>query len=206
MKLLESFLVPKATGKAFVVRAGQILRLTQPEGPQVIDFDAFSLQDPREALLTSATRRYVGMHVTAGQQLWSGGLRERPMFTIVEDTVDHQLSASGCITHDVTSGRCSQSSRNLRYNTDTPGCQEILAEAIAEFGLGLEYVHDPFNVFMRTGTGANGMMTWEDPFDVKAGDHIDLRAEFDVIAAGSACPGLSSGPGERPYGVEIYEA
>ena len=49
-------------------------------------------------------------------------------------------------------------------------------------------------------------MIWEAPFDVKAGDYIDLSAEFDVIVAGSACPGLSSGPGERPYGVEIYEA
>ena len=205
MRSLESFIVPKATGKAFVVKAGQVLRLTQPEGAQVIDFDAFSLEDPREALLTSVTRRYESSHVTTGHRLWSGGLRERPMFTIVADTVDHQASASGCITHDVVSGRCSQASRTVRYGSDSPGCQEILAKAIAEFGLGIEYVHDPFNVFMRTGIDADGRMIWEDPFDVKAGDYIDLRAEFDVIAAGSACPGLSSGPGERPFGVEIYE-
>lgn len=205
MRLLESCLVPKATGKAFVMKVGQVLRLTQPEGAQVIDFNAFSLEDPREALLTSVTRRYESMHVTTGNQLWSGGLRERPMFTIVADTVDHQVSATGCITHDVASGRCSQSSRVRRYGKDSPGCQEILAHTIAEFGLGVEYVHDPFNIFMRTGTDASEKMIWEDPFDVKAGDYIDLRAEFDVIAAGSACPGLSSGPGQRPFGVEIYE-
>lgn len=205
MNLIESFLVPKATGKAFVVKAGQVLRLTQPEGPQVVDFDAFSLEDPREYLLTSATRRYESSHVTAGHRLWSGGLRERPMFTIVADSIQHEVSPSGAVTHDVVSGRCSQSSRVERYGMDSPGCQEILAQAIAEFGLGLERVHDPFNVFMRTGTDADGRMMWEAPFDVKPGDYIDLRAEFDVIAAGSACPGLSSGPGERPFGVEIYE-
>jgi uncharacterized protein YcgI (DUF1989 family) len=33
MELIESFLVPKAAGPAFVVKAGQVLRLTQPEGP-----------------------------------------------------------------------------------------------------------------------------------------------------------------------------
>ena len=33
MELIESFLVPKAAGTAFVVKAGQVLRLTQPEGP-----------------------------------------------------------------------------------------------------------------------------------------------------------------------------
>ena len=205
MELIDSFLVPKATGKAFVVKAGQVLRLTQPEGPQVIDFDAFSLEDPREYLLTSATRRYESIHVTEGHRLWSGGLRERPMFTIVADSIQHEASASGAVTHDVVSGRCSQSSRIERYGVDSPGCQEILAQAIAEFSLGLERVHDPFNVFMRTGMDANGKMIWEDPFDVKPGDYLDLRAEFDVIAAGSACPGLSSGPGERPFGVEIYE-
>ena len=204
MRLVKDFIVPKATGKAFVVKAGQILRLTQPDGAQVIDFDAFSLVDPRETLLTSVTRRYEGMHVTTGNRLWSGGLRERPMFTIVEDTVEHQASVSGCTTHDVTSGRCSQSSRVRRYRSDSRGCQEILAQAIAEFGLGLEYVHDPFNIFMRTGVGEGEKMIWEEPFDVKAGDYIELQAEFDVIAAGSACPGLSSGPGQRPYGVEIY--
>ena len=95
------------------------------------------------------------------------------MFTIIADSVKHQSSDSGAITHDVVSGRCSQSSRNLRYATDTPGCQEILAEAIAEFGLGLEYVHDPFNIFMRTGINAQGKNFWEDPFDVKPGDYID---------------------------------
>ena len=205
MRLLESFLVPKATGKAFVVKEGQVLRLTQPEGPQVIDFDAFSLEDPREALLTSVTRRYERIHLTTGDRLWSGGLQERPMFTIVEDTVDHQPSASDCVTHDVAGGRCSRSARVQRYGSDSPGCQEILADAIAEFGLGVEYVHDPFNIFMRTGIDSRGKIIWEEPFDVKAGDHIDLRAEFDVIVAGSACPGMSSGPGERPFGVEIYE-
>jgi len=75
MELINSFLVPKATGKAFLVKAGQVLRLTQPEGPQVIYFDAFSLEDPREYLLTSATRRYESIHVTEGHRLWSGGLR-----------------------------------------------------------------------------------------------------------------------------------
>jgi uncharacterized protein YcgI (DUF1989 family) len=204
MNLIESFLVPKATGAGFVVKQGQLLRLTQPEGAQVIDFDAFSEEDPREALLTSATRRRERDHLTTGNQLWTGGIRERPMFTITADTVDHQPSESGAITHDVAGGRCSQAMRRIRYKSDTPGCQEIMAEAAAKFGLGPERIHDPFNIFMRTGTDGNDKSFWEEPFDVKAGDYIDLLAEMDVIVAASACPGLSSGPGERPFGVEIY--
>jgi uncharacterized protein YcgI (DUF1989 family) len=124
----------------------------------------------------------------------------------VADTVDHQVSPAGAVTHDVVSGRCSRSSRVKRYGNDSQGCQEILAQAIAEFGLGPEYVHDPFNIFMRTGIGQDGRMFWEEPFDVKAGDYIELLAAFDVIAACSACPGRSSGPGDRAFGVEIYRA
>ena len=41
---------------------------------------------------------------------------------------------------------------------------------------------------------------------MKAGDHIDLRALMPCIVAVSACPGRSSGPGERALGLEIYEA
>jgi hypothetical protein len=164
-----------------------------------------ALKAPREYLLTSAARRYESIHVTEGHRLWSSGLCKRPMFTILADSVQHEPSASGAVTHDVVSGRCSRSSRIERYGVDSPGCQDILAEAIAAFGVGLERVHDPFNVFMRTGMDANGKMTWENSFDVKPGDYIDLRAEFDVIAAGSACRGLSSGPGERPFGVETYQ-
>ena len=204
MEMIESFLVPKATGKGFVVRKGQLLRLTQPDGPQVIDFDAFNLDDPRETLGSSVTRRRENIHLTTGNSIWTTQPWERQMFTIVADTVDHRASASGGVTHDMVSGRCSRAARMLRYGVDSPGCQEILSEAIEPFGLGVEHVHDPFNIFMRTGIDAEGNLFWESPDDVKAGDYIDLVAEMDVIVAASCCPGLSSGPGERPFGVEIY--
>ena len=61
MDLIESFLIPKATGRAFVVKAGQVLRLTQPEGPQVIDFDAFTRR-PEETLIPAMTRLGIEMH------------------------------------------------------------------------------------------------------------------------------------------------
>ena len=111
MELRESFLVPKATGRGFVVQQGQLLRLTQPEGAQVIDFDAFNHDDPRETLGSSVTRRREAIHLTTGNQIWTRAPWERPMFTIVEDTVVHRASPSRAVTHDMASGRCSQASR-----------------------------------------------------------------------------------------------
>jgi len=61
VKLVDSFLVPKATGRAFVVQKGQLLRISQPEGPRVVDFNAFNRDNCRELFGSSVTRRQVGM-------------------------------------------------------------------------------------------------------------------------------------------------
>ena len=204
MRLLESGIVRKHDGLALVLREGQVLRLTQPEGPQVIDFNAFNLHDLWEHLGSSVTRRRETIHPTTGTTLWTRPPWERPMLRIVEDTVAHQQSPSGAETHDMLSGRCCATSRIERYGVDSPGCQEILARSIEPFGLNGNYVHDPFNIFMRTGIDEDQRTFWEEPFDVKAGDYIDMLALMDCIVAVSACPGRSSGPGEHSLGMEIY--
>jgi uncharacterized protein len=204
MRLIEKFLVPKAMGKGFLVQKGQILRISQPEGPQVVDFDAFNADNPKEYLGSSVTRREEGIHVSVGSKLWTSPPWERHMFTIVADTVDHKPSPSGARSHDFVMGRCSRVRRRARYGSDTPGCQEILAAAIEPFGLTEDAVHDPFNIFMKTGVNNNGITFWE-PSDAVKGDCIDLVPEMNCIIAISACPGQSSGTAAFPVGVEIFE-
>ena len=202
--MIEKFVVPKATGKGVLVKKGQILRISQPEGPQVVDFDAFNADNPKEYLGSSVTRREEGIHVSVGSKLWTCPPWERPMFTIVADTVDHKPSPSGARSHDFVMGRCSRVRRRARYGSDTPGCQEILAAAIEPFGLTEDAVHDPFNIFMKTGVNNNGITFWE-PSDTVKGDYIDLVPEMNCIIAISACPGQSSGTAAFPVGVEIFE-
>jgi len=72
--------------------------------------------------------------------------------------------------------------------------------------LSEDYVHDPFNIFMRTGIDPNGRTFWEPPDDVRSGDYIELQVLMSCIVAVSACPGRSSGTGPGPLGVELYEA
>ena len=204
MRMFENFSVPKATGKGFLIQKGQLLRISQPDGPQVVDFNAFNSENPKEYLGSSVTRREEGIHVTVGNKLWTCPPWERHMFTIVADTVDHKLCESGARSHDFLMGRCSRVRRKKRWGTDTPGCQEILATAIEPFGLTEDYVHDPFNIFMKTGVTKDSKSFWE-PSDAIKGDYIDLVAEMTCIVAISACPGLSSGSGKFPVGVEIFE-
>jgi uncharacterized protein YcgI (DUF1989 family) len=206
VKKVEGFAIPKGSGKAFVVQKGQVLRISQPEGPAVVDFNAFNADNPRECLGSSVTRTEEGIHVSTGSHLWSCPPWERFMFTVLADTVKHQPSSNGAKSHDFVFGRCSKARRIRRYGSDTPGCQEILAAAIEAFGLAADCVHDPFNVFMKTGLDKSGRIFYEEP-DARKGDYIDLRTEMTCIAAISACPGMSSGPVPLPYsvGVEIYE-
>jgi uncharacterized protein YcgI (DUF1989 family) len=126
------------------------------------------------------------------------------MFVITADTVRHLPDPSGAGSHDTLGGRCCRRRRIFKYGSDTPGCQEYLAAAIAEYGLDEEYVHDAFNVFMKTGLDAQGKYCWVEP-DAVAGDYIDLRAEMDCLIAVSICPGQSSGPVHHPVSFEIYQ-
>jgi uncharacterized protein YcgI (DUF1989 family) len=124
------------------------------------------------------------------------------MLTIVTDTVRHRPDERAARSHDVMYGRCTRKLRIARYGIDSPGCQENLAMALAAFGLGEEHVHDPFNIFMKTGIDSQDRLFFVDP-DAVAGDYVELRSEMDCLIAISTCPGRSSGPVPHPVRIEI---
>ncbi|HEY7067584.1 MAG TPA: urea carboxylase-associated family protein [Chloroflexota bacterium] len=204
MRLVSEVFIEQGTGTALPVLAGQHVRVLTPHGTQVADFDVFNLHQPRETLSSSRTRAAWGAHLTTGHTLFSTPPAEREIMTIVADTVQHQSSARGAVSHDVLYGRCSRDLHARRGLAHPRGCQEILADAIAAFGLGPEDVHDPFNIFMKTGLGADGRLFYEDP-DTRVGDYVELRAEIDCLVAVSACPGRSSGPVGHGLGIQVYE-
>jgi uncharacterized protein YcgI (DUF1989 family) len=205
MKLVQELSIPARTGKAFVVRAGQYLRVGTPDGPQVADMDVFNLENPREMFSSSRTRTDRGIHVTTSDPLYSTPPGERVMMTITADTLDHSANPRGTVTHDLLFGRCSRKGQMERHGfAVTTGCQENLANAVAEFDLSPDYVHDPLNVFMKTGLDERGKPFYE-PTDSKAGDYVEFRAEIDCLVAISACPGRSSGPDPKGLGIQIFD-
>jgi uncharacterized protein len=205
MNLTDTIFIPRGEGRGFVVRIGQLLRVKQPKGgKQVGDFNAWNLHDPRERFWGSRTALYHGMHVQKGDQLHSTWPGERPMFTILEDTINRRKSARGALQHDVVLGRCSQKYRVKRYRLETVGCQENLASGIAQFNLGPEHVHDALNLFMYTGLDENDRFFFE-VSDAEEGDYVDLRAEIDCIVSISSCPGACTGPDAKGLICEIFE-
>jgi uncharacterized protein YcgI (DUF1989 family) len=205
VRLEKELIVPPRSGKAFEVQSGQVLRIRLPEGPQVVDLDAFNLDNLQEAFSSSVTRQFQSVHPTTGHRLLSVPPWESVMFVVTQDTVRHEPNDRGTVSHDLLFGRCTRQYRTRRYGNDTPGCQENLAAAIAEVGLSEADAHDPFNVFMKTGIDPQGHLIFE-ASDAVAGDFIDLRAEMDCLVAISTCPGISSGPVHHPVSFEIYAA
>jgi uncharacterized protein YcgI (DUF1989 family) len=175
--LLEEFVLEPGTGKAIELHAGEILRLEQIAGSQCLDFNAFSLDDYREAFHCGRTRTLHGINPTTGDFLWSAPPRERAMLFILSDSVH---------CNDVLFPRCSanmyESVHGFREHTN---CADIQAEAQREYGLTPDDVHDSFNIFMATEV-VDGQQRIRRQ-DTAPGDHIELLAVMDVLAVPNIC-------------------
>ncbi len=213
--LTSELTVPIRTARAWVVRAGQVCRLSTPQGPQVGDFNCWNLDNPRERFWASRTRQLQAAHVTTFDRLWSCLPYLRPMLTITADSVGYGVDPDGGRCHDLLGTRCDPYVNRLLTGEDFDyHCHSNLVRAVQPYGLTEFDVHDVLNVFQVTGlTDDRYFMS---PSPAKQGDYFEFFAEIDLLCALSACPGgdLSVdlwGPDARdplevcrPLGVQVY--
>jgi uncharacterized protein YcgI (DUF1989 family) len=184
------------TGAGLVVLAGELLRIVDPTGEQVSDLVSFAKDDSREWLSSGRTIDYANtIHLTAGHTLYSN--RSRPMWTIVEDTVGR---------HDFLLTPCSPETFSIIYGTKGhhPSCFENLVKALAPFGIAPDAIPTTFNAFMNVVVGPTGTLSILPPTS-RAGDHIVLRAEMDLLVGVTACSAELSNNGRfKPIDVEVH--
>jgi uncharacterized protein YcgI (DUF1989 family) len=188
--------IAPASGTAFLLREGDMLRVIDPEGEQVADFVAFARDDPREALSNGRTFDYAeSIRLTTGSVLYSN--RSRPLARIVRDDVG---------THDFLLTPCSRDTWRICYGHPRdlrPGCHGNLAAALAPHGIEPDAIPTTFNVFMHVALDEDGTLRVRPPRS-KAGDAVELRAEFDLIVGLTACSALNSNNGRlKPIRYEI---
>jgi uncharacterized protein YcgI (DUF1989 family) len=186
------------TGTAFLLSAGDTLRVTDPEGEQVADLIAFS-RDARPAWLSSGrTFDYNNtVYLTTGHVLYSN--RSVPMLTIVEDTVGR---------HDFLYTPCSAETFALLYaeTGHHPSCLHNLATGLLPYGFTADDVPTTFNVFMNVEIGVDGTLTILPPRS-RPGDYIELRAEADLVVGLTACSAeMSNNYRLKPIDYEIRRA
>lgn len=110
------------------------------------------------------------------------------LLNIVEDS---------CGRHDFLLTPCSKDTFRIIYGDTEPhqGCFGNLAQALSRFGVSEDMIPTAFNCFMNVVIdGQTGEFT-VDPPKSKAGDHVDLVAEMDLIVGLTACSALQSNGG-----------
>ncbi|HET8672873.1 MAG TPA: urea carboxylase-associated family protein, partial [Thermoleophilaceae bacterium] len=167
------------TGKAVPVMRGEVLRIEQAEGGTCVDFNAFNLHDHKEFLDCGFTRSFQSFDPRRGEFIWTNAPRGRPMFSILEIADTCEL--------DIVGHRCNRIFEELGWGeTAHANCQDTLAEAIREYRLTPDDVHDSFNLWMATTIDDSGrrQFKWN---PAQKGDRIDLLAMFDVLAVAVIC-------------------
>ncbi|MBI3979270.1 MAG: urea carboxylase-associated family protein [Chloroflexi bacterium] len=173
----REILVPAREARAFVVKAGQYLQVTDLQGMQVGDFAAFSEHDSTEWLSTARTRRTnASIYLRKGHHLYTNKLR--PMLKLVEDTVG---------VHDILRPQCSPELNALEGHPGVQNCMDNLAAVLAPYGIDRWRIPETFNIFEDAPVLPDGTMVLQDS-PSRPGDYVILRAEMDVLCALSACP------------------
>ena len=193
-------IVPPRDAAAIELPAGTILRLGCPEGAQVGDLNLFAKGDLSERFYSGKTRALHGTHVSTGDRLWSSFPHLRPMATIIADSLDwYGIDADGASVHDVIGTRCDPYTHHLLSGEDYDRCchsnltRALAAHAELSLSEAESHVHDVLNVFMCTGFTRDTGRYFMKASPVRAGDHLDLFAEIDLLAVMSACPGGDCG-------------
>lgn len=176
---LKTHIVPAARGYAFEIKASSHFRIVDLHGQQVVDFMAWTLpyspRDNPEHFSASYSRHALGGSAPpqVGEALYTN--RDRPMFSLVADTVK---------THDMLYMACNPGFYARRKQPGHRSCATNFAEALAPWGMRhWSEVIDPFNVFQNTPYYSLKALNCSKP-----GDYIELRAEMDTLCAVSSCP------------------
>src|SRR5690348_6585930 len=171
--------IPARRGKAAFVAAGQVVRVINTHGEQVVDTWAFNRHELGELMSMEHSRAgMLKLIPKVGDALLTN--HRRPILTVMEDT-------SGGV-HDTVIAACD------RYRYEGLGCTgyhdnctDNLAAAMKELGLQVPETPSPFNLFMNIPWTAEGALSFDPPVSTP-GCFIRLRAEMDLVIAFSACP------------------
>lgn len=170
--------IDKQTGVAFQLKAGEQLKVIDPQGEQVSDMVLFNANDKREKISSGKTLDFENtILITKGHHLWSN--RSRKMMEIIEDTNGR---------NDFLLAPCSPETFQILYNNPEyhPSCFENLYTNLAAFDIAPDDIPTAFNIFMNVQFTPEGDLS-VDPPRSKAGDYVLFKAAIDLVVGLTAC-------------------
>lgn len=192
--------IPARRGKAAHVKQGQIVKVINTHGDQVVDTWAFNADDLKEFMSMEHTRPHILKIIpVVGDVMLTN--KRRPILTFVTDT-------SGGI-HDTIISACDRYRyKFLGVEDYHDNCTDNLHAAMQEIGLDSPETPSPLNLFMNIPVHADGSLSFEPPVSTP-GSYVALRAEMDLVIVFSACPqdilpinGVGHLPTEAHFTVE----
>lgn len=171
--------VPARQGIAAKIKTGQIVKIINTSGKQVVDTWAFNTADLDERLSMEHSRASLRKLVPAvGDTLVTS--HRRPMLSFVEDSTagHHDMLMAACDVY-----RYEQLGA-VGYHDN---CADNLRSALRAMGLSITAIPSPLNLFMNVPWTIDGSLSFERPTS-EAGQYVSLRVEMDLVIVFSACP------------------
>jgi urea carboxylase-associated protein 2 len=158
-----------------------VLRVSDVEGDACISLVVFRAEHPTERLNVADTVKVQWQAYLGAAALLLSDMG-RVLMTIVEDTSER---------HDCFCGASTRSLNDSRYGDGaaagpSPGARELLALAAAKHGLERRDLPNAIGLFKGVRLGADGSMAFDGV--PRAGVHVDLRAELDVLVLVASSP------------------
>jgi uncharacterized protein YcgI (DUF1989 family) len=190
-------IIPAAKGRAFKLTKGQFATIENIHGSQVVDAWVVLQTDPYEYGSMEHTRS-VNSNIFLERGMAVVSNNRRPMLSMAADTSPGR--------HDTLLCPCNAAIyRELRCEGYHRSCTDNFHEALQELGVTLPVTPASLNLFMNVPVLPDGSVDRQPPAS-RAGDHVVLRAEMDVILVLSACPQdvtPINGTGRKPQDIAV---
>jgi hypothetical protein len=185
-KVLFSELVPGGGHWSYRLPRGSTLRITALDAGANLSLVLYSAQEKLERYnMPDSLKAQHTAHYTRGHVLMSD--MGRAMASITADTVGWHdplgLLLDNRLMQEKYGDHAYQQYRNGMYRSGRDG---LLIE-IGKYGLGKRDLVAPVNFFSKVSVDEDGRFHYQ-PGHAKAGGHVDLRLDMDVLVAFSAAP------------------
>jgi aminomethyltransferase len=177
------FEVPRASARAYEVKAGEWIQVIDVEGRQCSDFLAFhwdKLQDGHERGLDSTTTRSLmgNAYPTPGLHGKFYDQDQVALVEVIRDTVGR---------HDTFGLACfAKYYEDMGYFGHV-NCTENFNGELLPYTIEARRGWPALNLFFNTGFDANNLFVSDEPWS-RPGDYVMFRALTDLVCLSSACP------------------
>lgn len=184
-KIIDEFVIPKCSAKAFLLKKGQVLRVIAHEGKQVADIRFLNARDYQEQFSAVNSISLNAIEGIGGrkklEKLYSKPPWQNVMLTVIDDPVGEHLPGSQCLSKTY----------ELMGQPGHLSCADLFDECLKPYHLSMRDLDSAgvFNTFMAVTyrDDENGTMVFQKPA-CEQGDHIDFLAEMDILVAATSCP------------------